>query len=375
MSLSHFEIEIDKVDGESWAQVISEFNDAVLYQTWSFGTVRASAGNVSHLVLKNEHEILGCCQVNIRRFPWFNVGFADIIWGPLWRRKGKDPDVNVFLRLVQEIKREYGVKRRHLLRIWPAVTGEHKTSVERVLDDEGFKCNLSQKPYRTLRLDLSPPLEELRRNLLQKWRNCLTKAERNGLNIVEGTSDELYSVFLTLAKEMLARKNFNTGMDYQEYRRIQQDLPDSQKMNIVICEAHGKPICVAIYSIMGDTGLYVFGATGQEGLGLNGAYLLQWKILERLKETGVRYYDLGGIDPDNNPGVYHFKLGIGGKSGRDEQFSGEFHGCFGGWAKMAQHILNGSKILRRPTLRRPISRSGQKELERQHESFGQQNQK
>jgi lipid II:glycine glycyltransferase (peptidoglycan interpeptide bridge formation enzyme) len=24
----------------------------------------------------------------------------------------------------------------------------------------------------------------------------------------------------------------------------------------------------------------------------------------------VRYYDLGGIDPEANPGVYHFKSGI-----------------------------------------------------------------
>jgi lipid II:glycine glycyltransferase (peptidoglycan interpeptide bridge formation enzyme) len=24
-------------------------------------------------------------------------------------------------------------------------------------------------------------------------------------------------------------------------------------------------------------------------------------------------YDLGGIDPDGNPGVYHFKSGLGGR--------------------------------------------------------------
>ena len=29
-----------------------------------------------------------------------------------------------------------------------------------------------------------------------------------------------------------------------------------------------------------------------------------------MKENGCQWYDLGGIDPDNNPGVYHFKSGI-----------------------------------------------------------------
>jgi hypothetical protein len=31
-----------------------------------------------------------------------------------------------------------------------------------------------------------------------------------------------------------------------------------------------------------------------------------------LKERGVRWYDLGGIDPEGNPGVYHFKKGFSG---------------------------------------------------------------
>jgi hypothetical protein len=31
-----------------------------------------------------------------------------------------------------------------------------------------------------------------------------------------------------------------------------------------------------------------------------------------LKENGFRWYDLGGIDPEGNPGVYSFKRGFSG---------------------------------------------------------------
>ncbi len=31
-----------------------------------------------------------------------------------------------------------------------------------------------------------------------------------------------------------------------------------------------------------------------------------------LKENGVHWYDLGGIDPEHNPGVFHFKKGAVG---------------------------------------------------------------
>jgi hypothetical protein len=43
-----------------------------------------------------------------------------------------------------------------------------------------------------------------------------------------------------------------------------------------------------------------------------GAYLLHWTMIQWLKSNGVRWYDLGGIDPEGNPGVYSFKKGFSG---------------------------------------------------------------
>ena len=40
--------------------------------------------------------------------------------------------------------------------------------------------------------------------------------------------------------------------------------------------------------------------------------LLQWTLIEWLKENSFKWYDLGGIDPERNPGVYHFKKGLFG---------------------------------------------------------------
>ena len=37
---------------------------------------------------------------------------------------------------------------------------------------------------------------------------------------------------------------------------------------------------------------------------------------EWIKEKGLRYYDLNGINPETNPGTYHFKRGLAGKKGR-----------------------------------------------------------
>src|SRR5208282_2405952 len=57
---------------------------------------------------------------------------------------------------------------------------------------------------------------------------------------------------------------------------------------------------------------YLLGATRTEGMKSKGAYLLQWTLIKWLKESGFKWYDLGGIDPEGNPGVYHFKRGFSG---------------------------------------------------------------
>src|SRR5215212_6013158 len=62
--------------------------------------------------------------------------------------------------------------------------------------------------YRTFALDLEPSLEVLRKNLDQKWRNCLNRAEKNGLTIVQGSGPEEFNQFIRIYDEMWARKQF-----------------------------------------------------------------------------------------------------------------------------------------------------------------------
>ena len=243
-------------------------------------------------------------------------------------RKGRSFEPDALAHLVRGIKEEYAIKRGYLLRMWPHAVGNRKEVLKQVLEIEGFKRNSSVRPYRTFLLDLSPSLDDLRKNLVPRWRTSLNRAERNRLSVVEGTNNELVSVFIRIEKECRKIKKFTTNMNYEAYRRIQNDLPEPLKMRFMVCEAQGEPVCVSAYSAIGDTGVYTLGATGEKGYGLNASYLLQWRMIQRLKESGVRYYDLGPFNPQLNPGVYRFKRGLAGKKGWEEKFLGEYDGCF-----------------------------------------------
>jgi lipid II:glycine glycyltransferase (peptidoglycan interpeptide bridge formation enzyme) len=112
--------------------------------------------------------------------------------------------------------------------------------------------------------------------------------------------------------QMRKRKAFETKVDVEEFGRIQEELPESHRMTTLICEQHEVPVAGIVFSAMGDSAIYLLGATSDSGLNSKGAYLLQWKLVQWLKEGGFKHYDLGGIDPERNPGVYHFKSGLSG---------------------------------------------------------------
>jgi lipid II:glycine glycyltransferase (peptidoglycan interpeptide bridge formation enzyme) len=174
----------------------------------------------------------------------------------------------------------------------------------------GFEERPRLSTYHTLLLDLSPPIDEIRKNLHKKWRNRLNKSEKNNLEIIKGTSDELFQKFKLLYDEMLGRKKFKTTIDINEFLNIQKQLPDKYKMYIVLCSLEDQIVSGAVFSYIGDFGIYLLGATANIGLEAQGSYFIQWKIIELLKELGCKWYDLGGVDKANNPHVYHFKSGI-----------------------------------------------------------------
>jgi lipid II:glycine glycyltransferase (peptidoglycan interpeptide bridge formation enzyme) len=108
---------------------------------------------------------------------------------------------------------------------------------------------------------------------------------------------------------------------------------------------------------MGDTGIYLLGATSDAGMKSKGSYLLQWQMMQQLKARGCRWYDLGGINPDRNPGVYHFKQGLGGQEvhqlNRVELEGSLLSGVCVGLADRARRtaqVLNARFFARKPVM-------------------------
>jgi len=316
--------EIDSLHDNDWNDILNKFDDANLYQTWAYNEIRSGAKRASTLVLKYNGEIVAAAIVRLFLVPLIKEGIAYVYWGPMWRTKGIDPDPVIFSQAIRALRNEYTCRRGLILRIFPLLFNDEDHQYLPLLSKEGYLLNKKNRTGRTLIIDLSGDLATLRKGLEQKWRNCLNRAQRNGLDIIEGDDDNMYEDFISVYRQMLRRKHFVEPNDINEFRAIQKLLPQVMKMKIMLCRQNEQAIAGAIFSAIGNSGIYLFGAINELGMKTNAAYLFQWRFIEWLKENHFTLYNLNGINPEANPGTYRFKAGLSGKNGKDVYYSGFF---------------------------------------------------
>jgi lipid II:glycine glycyltransferase (peptidoglycan interpeptide bridge formation enzyme) len=211
-----------------------------------------------------------------------------------------------------------------VLRLRPHLwEGEHDAHCD-ILIEEGFARQRTETRSRSIIMDLRPSLDELSRGLHQKWRNCLNAARKRSLEIIEGEDHALFEAFEPIHSEMQDRKRFVEGTSPAQYRIIQKQLRADEKMRVVLCKSEGKVCAGAIGSAIGDTGIYLFGATSNDGMKTGGSYLAQWNLIEWLKSRGCHWYNLNGINPVKNEGTYRFKSRLAGVHGREVDYLGQF---------------------------------------------------
>lgn len=312
---------VDCFDASQWRNWTRQFADHNLYQTWGYGQQSAADTRcrLSRYVLLEGDEPLGMAQLRIKRIPLVGAGLAYCFFGPIFRKKESQGAGN-FSKLLAGLRNEYIELRGLVLRIVPNVARDdaeamHALNAAEFVSDEGVA------PQRTFLLNLSPPLEQLRANLDQKWRNGLNQSERKGIRVRICNDDDSMACFESLYENMWAHKRFETGVNVASFRELQKKLDGDEKQTVMLADLDGVPVAGHVSSALGNTCVYLLGASNDAGRSSKASYSLQWKTIEYAKVTGATWYDLGGIDPVENPGVYHFKAGLGGV---DTTYVGQF---------------------------------------------------
>src|SRR2546425_6309945 len=170
--------EVDTVDEQRWCQILQEFDDANIYQTWSYAAVLSGRSNSSHLILRENNNIVAAAQARIAKLSIINVGVAYIRWGPLWRRSATKANLDTFRQAVRALRNEFVWKRGLVLRLLPILFDDDSPCFSAILAEEGFSSVGKESYSRTILMDLVPPLEDLREGMGAMAKRNLKLAER-----------------------------------------------------------------------------------------------------------------------------------------------------------------------------------------------------
>ena len=321
--------EIDGVDERTWDQLVQGFEDGNINQTWAYAAVVAGRSDMSHMVLKLNGDVVAIAEVRIKKLPVFGLGIAYVGWGPLWRRTGTDIDVESFRQAARALRNEYVCKRGLNLRLFPLAFEDEPLPMSAILAGEGFSQISKESGDRTILMDITPSLEILRESMARNWKRSLKHAENFGLEVIEGSEEELIEEFMKIYDEMVSRKMLVESNAFNYCKQLQEQLPEQFKMKIMLCRS-SEGICAGLVSsAIGEMGIEILAATSNIGIHSCGSHLLRWKLVEELKRQGVSIYNMNGINPVKNPGTYRFKSELARKHGRDIYYMGKYDAAAG----------------------------------------------
>jgi hypothetical protein len=305
---------VEPVDRTRWQDLVRTFQDYSYRQSWEFGlacAVRRKAA-CEHVAAVRGPDVLAAADVRVRRIPVLGAGIAYLNGGPLVRRNASD-DAERLADAVAALIAEYVRKRGCVLRINPAPGSvEWNETQHRVFRELGFDPCTAVRPYRTFMVPIDRSLDDLRKACAHQWRTNLNHALKADLRVLDGTGPELMETFCGLYEQLLDRKEFLADLSARFYAGVQARLRDHERFHVDLAIHEDRPVSGYVWSALGDTCVLLLGASNERGLEVRASYRLLWHILQAARERNCRWYDLGGIDPEGNPGVYRFKKGLGG---------------------------------------------------------------
>lgn len=141
------------------------------------------------------------------------------------------------------------------------------------------------------------------------WRHNLKRASRHGLRIEPWHNPDIDAV-CALYREMETLKSIPMQHSKADLEQMFSLLGD--RLVLYRClDADGKLLALRAAGILGDTAMDLLAAAGAAARKLYASHATLWALLSDCSRRGLRIYDLSGVDPQGNKGVYDFKHGTG----------------------------------------------------------------
>ena len=188
---------------ENWDEHLKLINQSNLLQSWAYGNAKAKTEgwNVKRLVFLRNEIPVAIVQILEKRIMGL-IKVQRVNRGPLFFSEATSNDIMDVLGVVIRFGNFFKGK---ILSIAPELilTGANLVAL---LSNKVH--NYNPHGWKSIWIDLSPSIDQLRSNLSSKWRNKLGLAEKNNIIIEIGSSTELFNWMVEKYEQNMNFKNF-----------------------------------------------------------------------------------------------------------------------------------------------------------------------
>jgi lipid II:glycine glycyltransferase (peptidoglycan interpeptide bridge formation enzyme) len=168
---------------------------------------------------------------------------------------------------------------------------------------------------RTIWIDLTVGLDALSKALDAQWRYGARRALREGVVVRKTRASADVSGFYKMCNTLSEGKGFALpGTEALMQELIRSSPVDGPvKVTLYVGEVGGAMAGGALIATCGAHIHYLWGASDRSFSKYRVSEAVQWQVIQDGVAGGMTLYDLEGIDPVGNPGVYEFKRKMGGR--------------------------------------------------------------
>ncbi len=284
----------------AWNKHLAKNSESNYLQMWEWGEYKCARWRPIRSIGLHNDEVVLIAQMLVKYYP-FGIG---IVWIPGGVVGGTELWAEDFLEVVKELT---GLK--HVL---IKINNLHKLSEkdELLMIDGGWSRPVnSLSTGMSLKLNIDKPEDILKSDLTKNWRHNLNRSGNYQLRFEVLKSPNAKEIRL-LYREMEKNKDLSIQFSLEEIK----SLIDVMQNNLLILHcfsSSNKLVAVRACIVFNGTAWDIMAVTGLEARKKYASYGLLWKLIQECRSKNIKYYELGGVDPVKNKGVWNFKKGTG----------------------------------------------------------------
>jgi lipid II:glycine glycyltransferase (peptidoglycan interpeptide bridge formation enzyme) len=162
-------------------------------------------------------------------------------------------------------------------------------------------------------------LDDVHAGFNQLWRRNIKKAQKAGVEVVQGTYEDL-ATFHEVYRVTALRDHF-TPRPLAYFQGMWKAMAgeDPERIRLYLAKHEGEVLAATTMVTVGDHVWYSYGASADHKREVRPSNAIQWRMLRDAYALGASVYDLRGIsdtldETDHLFGLIQFKLGTGGQA-------------------------------------------------------------